>query len=155
MENDAEVTLDVVEETTNDTVEVAEAIETEADALAKAQAEAAKYRRLFEKTQKAKEETKPATPTVDPIEAALRVNGMSKELLEQLKKVAAVTNLDLLDAQHDPLFVALKEKVEKEQKREDASMPAARGAGAVKAKKDFSSSGLTREEHQAMVKSLL
>lgn len=102
---------------------------------------------------KAKAQTKPtqATPTTDPIEAALRVNGMSKELLEQLKKVSQVTGKDLIDAQSDDLFIAIKEKSEKEVKREQASLPASRGAGAVKAKVSFNTPNLTKEQHKALI----
>ena len=131
--------------------------EPEVDEQIDWKARAMKAEALIVKNKKAPVAEKPtqATPTIDPIEAVLRVNGMSKELLEQLKKVSAVTGKDLVDAQSDDLFVAIKEKVEKEQKREQASLPASRGASAVKPKKDFRTPGLTKEEHQAMVKARL
>lgn len=101
------------------------------------------------------EKPTPATPIVDPLEAALRVTGMSKEILEQLKKVATLTGKDLVDAQSDPIFIAVKEKIEKEQKREDASMPASRGSSTVKPKVSLSTPGLTREQHMALSKQKL
>ena len=97
------------------------------------------------------EKPTPATSITDPIEAVLRVNGMSKELIEQLKKVSQVTGKDLVDAQSDPIFIAVKETLEKDQKREQASLPASRGAGTVKPKISFNTPGLTTEQHKALV----
>lgn len=141
--------------------EVVEVEETETEAEPEVveeidwQARALKAEALIVKNKKAPVAEKPtqATQVTDPIEAALRVNGMSKELLEQLKKVSAVTGKDLIDAQSDDLFIAIKEKTEKEQKREEASLPAARGANPVRAKVNFNTPGLTREQHMALIKS--
>lgn len=142
-----EEVVEVEETDTEAEPEVEEEVDWKARAL-KAEA-------LIVKNKKAPvaEKPTPTTPTTDPIEAALRVNGMSKEMLEQLKKVAAVTGKDLIDAQSDDLFITIKEKAEKEQKREQASLPASRGAGTVKAKIGFDTPGLTREQHMALVKS--
>lgn len=91
----------------------------------------------------------PSQPDVE--ETVLLANGMPEELLEELKAVAGVRKVSLIKAQKDPIFVAVKEKFEKEQKQKDASLGASRGSGATKPKKDFSTPGLTREEHRAMV----
>ena len=141
--------------------EVVEVEETDTEAEPEVEEEidwkarAMKAEALIVKNKKAPvvEKPTPATPTTDPIEAALRVNGMSKEMLEQLKKVAAVTGKDLVDAQSDDLFIAIKEKAEKDKKREEASLPASRGAGTVKPKVGFNTPGLTREQHMALIKS--
>jgi hypothetical protein len=159
MENDEEVTLEP-EEAQQDGTEAV--VETEAEQetvearLAKAEADAAKYRRLFEKAQKPKVETPQAPqPTPSNVEELILQNsGMSDELISELKIVAALRKVSLIKAQHDPIFVAVKEKIEKDKKREDASLPAARGAGATKPKKDLRTEGLTREEHMALAKSL-
>ncbi len=155
MENE-ETTLPVEETTTEPaTVEepVAEqptpelVVETVEAQLAKAQAEAAKYRRLLEKAQKPQAPQTPANVE----ETVLLANGMSEELLGELKAVAAVRKTSLIKAQADPIFVAVKEKFEKEQKQKDASLGASRGAGAVKAQKTFTTPGLSRDEHKAMI----
>lgn len=149
---DEEVTLDVQEEEQVDTVEVEETpevTETEEDELAKAQAEAAKYRRLFEKAQNKPAQT-PATPQPNVEEVVLQANGMPDELLTQLKKVAAINGTNLIKAQNDPIFVAVKEKFEKEQKQKDASLPASRGSGTVKAQKSLATPGLSRDEHRKL-----
>lgn len=140
------VAEEVPEESQGETEETPEA------KLAKAQSEAAKYRRLFEKSQKKPQAPQPASP-LNVEETVLLANGMPEELLGELKAVAAVRKTSLIKAQADPIFVAVKEKFEKDQKREDASLPASRGSGSAKPKKDFRSPGLTREEHMAMVKS--
>ena len=159
MQNDDE-TIVVQDEEQVDTVEVeeveesAETIETEEDALAKAQAEAAKYRRLFEKSQKkpAPEQTKPQATPLNVEETVLLATGMNEELLESLKKVAQVTGTSLIKAQNDPIFVAVKEKFEREKKSSSASLGASRGSGSVKAQKSLSTPGLTREEHMKLAR---
>ncbi len=122
--------------------------------LAHAEAEAAKYRRLFEKANKPKEPAAPKAPSVPTPsveETVLLAQGMSEELLTELKALAAVRKTTLIKAQNDPIFVSLKREMEKEQKQKDASLPASRSSGATKAKKDFTTPGLTREEHRQMV----
>lgn len=139
--------VEVEEETTTEDEPTEEEIDWKARAM-KAEA-------LIVKNKKMPVAEKPtqAAPITDPIEAALRVNGMSKEMLEQLKKVAAVTGKDLVDAQSDDLFIAIKEKTEREQKREDASLPASRGASAIKPKVSFNTPNLTTEQHKALINS--
>lgn len=123
-------------------------------------------KKLFERAKKAEAELKalkpkvatapvsPASPQLDPVEAALLVNGMSEELLGELKTVAKVRGVSLLKAQNDPIFVAVKEKFEKDKRQRDASLPASRGAGGTKVKKSLTTPGLSREEHMKMIAEL-
>lgn len=162
---------DVIVETPNDTVE--ETVETPATETTEETIETepevdveqlqATNKKLYERAKKAEAElkaskaSKPATAPasqLDPVEAALLVNGMSEELLTELKAVAKVRNISLIKAQADPIFVAVKDKFEKDKKTEQASMPASRGSGSVKVKKTFATPGLTREEHKALVQGL-
>lgn len=150
---------EIVEE---EVVEVEEETTTEAEPESEEEqidwkARAMKAEALIVKNKKAPVAEKPtqATSITDPIEAALRVNGMSKELIEQLKKVSAVTGKDLVDAQSDDLFIAIKEKAEKDKKREEASLPVSRGASSVKPKVDFKTANLSREQHMALAKTRL
>lgn len=114
-------------------------------------------KKLYERAKKAEAEARalrdkdetPAAP-LNVEEAVLMANGMSDELIEKLKAVAAVQKVSLIKAQNDPIFVAVKEKFEKDQKREEASLPASRGAAAIKPKKDFMTPGLSRDEHKKM-----
>lgn len=97
-----------------------------------------------------------STPTTSPNveETVLLANGMPEALLVELKAVAAVRKTSLIKAQADPIFVAVKDKFEKDLKRENASLPAARGSGVTKPKKDFKTPGLTRDEHREMVQAM-
>lgn len=85
-------------------------------------------------------------------ETVLLANGMSDELMGELKAVAAVRKTSLIKAQNDPIFVAVKEKFEKDNKSKKASLGVSRGSGSVTPKKDFTTPGLSREEHMKMVK---
>ncbi len=84
-------------------------------------------------------------------EVVLLSQGMPEDLMKELKVVAQVRGVSLLKAQADPIFVAVKEKFEQTEKHEAASLPASRGAGAPKVKKDYLTVGLSREEHKKMV----
>lgn len=85
-------------------------------------------------------------------EAVLLAQGMSEELVASLKKVAKVEGISsLIKAQTNPIFVAVKEKFEKEQKQKNAGLGASRGATSVKVEKSTLTPGLTREEHRKMV----
>jgi hypothetical protein len=133
--------------------------------LKKAESEAAKFRRLFEKATKNKVEAKPAaesTPSVSAPstpqgsqsvdERVLKAQGMSDELLKQLKDVAKLrgTPDNLIDVQSDPLFATIREQYESDEKAKKASMGASRGSGSVKAKKDFNTPGLTTAERKEL-----
>lgn len=84
-------------------------------------------------------------------ELVLLANGMSEELVSELKAVAQVRKISLIKAQSDPIFVAVKEKFEQDKKQKDASLPAARGSGNVKVQKTFTTPGLSREEHKRLI----
>jgi hypothetical protein len=138
--------VEIEEETTEDETEV---IDWEARAK-KAEALIVKH-----KKEPVAEKPTQATPQLNVEETVLLANGLEEELLVQLKKIATINGTSLIKAQNDPIFVAVKEKFEQDKKRENASLPASRGAGQVKAKKDFSTEGLSREEHMAMLKKRL
>ncbi len=88
-------------------------------------------------------------------EVVLLANGMSEELVGELKAVAKARGINsLIKAQNDPIFVAVKEKFEKDKKQKDASLGASRGSGATRVQKNFTTPGLSREEHMKMINSL-
>lgn len=124
--------------------------------LAKAEAEAAKFRRLFEKANKAPKpkatETVNQPSSVNVEETVLKAQGMPNELLTQLKKVASLEGISLIDAQKNDLFVAVKDKYEKAQTTKAASVGTSRGSGKVSVKKTVNTPGLSREEHKALVR---
>lgn len=121
------------------------------------EARAKKAEALIIKNKKAPVAEKPteqATPS-NVEEIVLQANGMSDELLTQLKKVAAINGTSLIKAQNDPIFVAVKEKFEREIKQESASLGASKGAGSVKAQKTFATPGLSAEEHKKLAMAAL
>lgn len=93
----------------------------------------------------------PASPQQSVEETVLLAQGMPEELLTELKAIAQVRGTSMIKAQNDPIFVAVKEKFEKTQKTKNASLPAARGAGSIRPKKDLNTPGLSREEHKKLV----
>lgn len=80
----------------------------------------------------------------------LKSQGISDELITQLKKIAKVNETGLIEAQADPYFVAYKEKLEEDQKKAKASLGASKGSSQVKKGKDFQTAGLTEEEHKQL-----
>ncbi len=162
---------EVIVETTNDTV-IEETVETpteptettETTEVPEVNVEQlqATNKKLYERAKKAEAEAKalrgkatPVNPSPAPSqssveETVLLANGMSEELLGELKAIAQVRKTSLIKAQADPIFVAVKEKFEKDKKQKESSLPASRGSGSVKPKKDFDSPELTRDEHREM-----
>ncbi len=153
--NETETTEEQTVETTEETPEV------DTDQLQ------ATNKKLFERAKKAeaelkalkqgnlpKPEAKPQAnaPLIDVDERILKANGMPDELLSELRVIAALRGVSVIDAQNDHLFVATKEKFDKDSKSKAASMGASRGSGQIKVQKTFTSPGLTREEHMAMIK---
>jgi len=140
-----------------------EDVETLKDALAKKDAFA---RQVVARAKKAEAELKALKNTPAPQkeiitnnnpvnqdvieETILRSQGLSDELLGELKALAKVRGTSLLATQADPIFVKMKEVKEEEAKAEKAKLSASRGSGQTKKTKDFGSQGLSDEEHKAL-----
>lgn len=161
---DDEITLDLEEEYQEEETLVAEeAIEEQAEAPKEegVKLSPAEYRH-FKKWQSSQKEPAPKAPTQPQSvssqpnnveEVVLLANGMQEELLRELKAVAQARGISsLIKAQNDPIFVAVKEKFEKDQKQKESNLQPSRGSGNAKPKKDFDTPGLTREEHMKMVR---
>jgi hypothetical protein len=163
------VEIDPINDTEVETVETP-AIETPEETIDTPEVDVEKLqatnKKLYERAKKAEAELKAIKPKAPPApsqvspqlnveETVLLANGMSEELLAELKAVAAVRQTSLIKAQNDPIFVAVKEKFERDLKHKNASLPASRGSGSVKPQKTFTTPGLTREEHKKMVLSNL
>lgn len=85
-------------------------------------------------------------------EAILKNTGMSADLLKDLKALAKVRNTGLIEAQNDPIFVAIKKAQEEEAKSEKAKLPASRGSSSVKKEKDFNTPSISDAEHKELWK---
>lgn len=98
----------------------------------------------------------PATPQAPNVEeVVLKAQGMAPELLSQLKDIAALRGVSLLDAQSDPLFVAVKSEFEKAEKSKAAAVGVSRGSGSQKAKPSLATPALSREDHKALFRERL
>jgi len=165
MENEEVVTVETPNDTVEETVETPD-VDTTDDTHETPEVDAqqlqATNKKLFERAKKAEAELKAlkgnkpevkaaSSPQLNVEETVLLANGMSEELLAQLKDVAQVRKLSLIKAQADPIFVAVKEKFDKDLKERDANLRSSRSSGGVKAKKSFDTPGLTAEEHRKMV----
>lgn len=80
----------------------------------------------------------------------LQSQGMSEDLITELKALAKVRNTSILATQLDPIFIAIKEKKEAEDKNAKASLGASKGSGQVKPKKTAQTPNLSPEEHKEL-----
>lgn len=154
-----EETEETTEETTTDETEEDESQEDSeptAEQLLKAKdAEIAKLRRILKKKGGA-QQTKPTeqsqTPTsTDTVEeTVLKAQGMAPELLNELKVIAKMRKVNLIDAQNDKLFKAVKAEYEKNEKIKKSSLGASQGSGQRQAKKSITTPGLSRDEHREL-----
>ena len=80
----------------------------------------------------------------------LQSQGMSEDLITELKALAKVRGTSILATQLDPIFVAMKKEKDAEEKSKKASLPASRGSGSPSVKKGFNTPGLTKEEHKEL-----
>lgn len=148
----------VLEETTEEeTVETLKAKLAEKDELLAKEAEA--RRQLTARAKTAEAKAKPVAPQLSNgidetmIEKKiLKSQGMSDELLTELVALSKVRGKGLIDTQSDPIFIALKESKDKEEKSAKANLGASKGSGSVKKGKDFNTPNLTDEEHKEMWK---
>lgn len=85
-------------------------------------------------------------------EKILKSEGVDEELLKEMKILAKLRGVSLLETKKDPIILAMKEEKAKEERARQAALGASKGSGRQAAKKDFNTPGLTREEHKALWK---
>lgn len=122
-------------------------------------AEIAKLRRILAKkgkqpAAKPNEESQNTTSKTQPNETVeetvLKAQGMAPELLKELKAIAKVRGVGLIEAQSDILFKTIKTDFEKKQKIKDASLGSSKGSGTKEEKKTFSTPNIPDDEHEQM-----
>lgn len=154
MDNENETIPEDVQETQNDTVveETTEELSVE-DQLAKAQAEAHKWRRIAQKNQKQAtvEEPRITTPELSE-ELKLIARGLSDEEIEQAKVIAKGKGISLTNAVKEPLFTLFQDKIKDDKKKADAKLGASRGSGETQEDITGVESGSSREEHMKAFK---
>lgn len=83
-------------------------------------------------------------------EKILLSQGMDSELIDELKTLAKVRKTGLIQAQNDPIFIAIKKQKDDDEKAKKAKLGASRGSGTVKKEKTTVSPGLTDAEHKEL-----
>lgn len=150
------------EENTGDHSDLAEQLELERKAkqqltarAKKAEADLKELKTQLDKQSSDNSEGKQSIATPDVDERVLKANGMADELLKELKVVAQVRGVGLIEAQSDPVFASIRENYEKEVKAKEASLGTSKGSGQPKPKKDFNTPGLSKDEHKELFKQRL
>ena len=152
---DTSVDEEVVLDETTDTEDV--------DAIKQQLAEAEEAKRqLTARAHKAEAELKARKAEAPPVTTnsgldsdavdvkILQSQGMSEELIVELKALAKVRGTSILATQLDPIFVEIKKSKDAEEKSKKASLPASKGSGSPSSKKGFNSPDLTKEEHKEL-----
>ena len=128
------------EEETDESTDSEESSENDAasdDAeLKAAQAEAAKYRRLFKKAQKkgTPEKDPTAGVTLEEVQELLLAKEYDEEEISEIKDLARGKSISYLQAIEHPLFKTWKDARDAEKRRADASLGTSKGAAFSKSK---------------------
>lgn len=86
-------------------------------------------------------------------ETILKAQGLTDELLTEMKALAHIRNKSLLEIQNDPIILAMKAEKDREMKERQAKLGASRSSRTnVEPKKSFNTPGLSKEEHKALWK---
>lgn len=155
MDNENETNPEIVQETENDEVVEQEENTTDElsaeDKLAKAQAEANKWRRIAQKSQKT---DKPRINNPDlSDELKLIARGLSDEEIEKAKIIAKGNGTSLQEALKDDMFIAFQTKFKEDKKREDAKLGGSHGSGESQ-DGALIRADMTDEEHKAAFKKI-
>lgn len=154
MDNENEIIPENEQETQNDEVVTQEenttdGLSVEAE-LAKAQAEANKWRRIAQKNQKTDSKPRITNPDLSD-ELKLIARGLSDEEIDKAKVIAKGNGTSLSEALKDPMFTAYQEKLKEDRRREDAKLGGTRGSGESQ-DESLIKPDMTREEHMAAFK---
>lgn len=80
----------------------------------------------------------------------LKSQGLSDELIGEMKALAKVRGKPLLEMKNDPIIIAMQEAKEAEERVAKARLPASRNSSTQKKEKTVNSPGLSDEEHKAL-----
>lgn len=158
MENENETILENEQETqTVETTEEVVELSVE-EKLAKAEAEAHKWRRIAQKNQKPQAtEPKPQLNNDPQLSDELKLiaRGLSDEEIDKAKVIAKGTGVSLLEAIKDPLFELFQAKVKEDKKKADAKLGASRGSGETEKEVTGTEFGSSRDEHMEAFKKVM
>lgn len=149
--------VEVLEETTEE-----ETVETPAEVVQEETVPKSQFNQVLARAKKAEEalkKNKPAenitnkqttVPTDEVEEKVLLAQGMSEELMVDLKAVAKARGKGLIQSQNDPIFIAIKNEKEAASKAAKARLGASKGSPVVKKAKEITSPGLSDEDHRQL-----
>lgn len=106
-------------------------------------------------TKKPEQDQQPSQTLIDVDERILISQGEDPEFLKELKDIAKMKGISLIEAKGSELGVAAKKIFDDKKKSAAASLPASRGSGTKKPEKTLSTPGLSEEEHKALAKKAL
>lgn len=153
MDNENENIPEIAQEEQNEEVVTQEETTTDGlsieDKLAKAEAEAHKWRRIAQKAQKPKVTETPQINNNPQLSDELKLiaRGLSDEEIDKAKVIAKGMNIILTEAIKDPLFVLFQDKIKEDKRKEDAKLGASRGSGESKKEITGVEFGSSRDEH--------
>jgi len=146
VEQEETTSEEVIEESNDDTVTLSK---SEYSKL-KRQAIAYKANKVEKPIVQEEKNTINALSEVDVDAKILKSQGVSDELIEEMKALAAVRKKSLLEMTSDPIIIAMKESHEAERKAKQAKLGVSRGSSTVKPTKSTATPGLTAEDHRAL-----
>jgi len=120
------------------------------DVLARAKKAEAELKTLKVKKAPAPQEINNALSAEDVDKKILQSQGVSEDLIEKLERIAQINGTSVLAAQSDPIYIAMKQQKEAEEKNAKASLGASKGSGQVKGRKTTATPNLKDEEHKEL-----
>lgn len=109
-----------------------------------------KLRKELKKTEQ-NEEKDTAPESLSREEAKLYARGLEDDEVDRVIRIAKLDDISLTEAYESEEFKLFKEKKEREAKRREAQLGAGKGASSQgRNKKDFSTPGLSAEEHKKL-----
>lgn len=157
MSPESEVIEETVVEETTETPEIEEVLE---ETVPKSQfnqvlARAKKAEDALKKQPKENITNKQNSLSEEEVEVKiLKSQGMTDDLIKDLKAVAKARGKSLIDSVNDSIFVAIKNEKEADGKAKKAKLGASKGSGIAKKEKDVNSVGLSDEDHKELWKQM-
>lgn len=102
-----------------------------------------------------KQDQQPSQTLIDVDERILISQGEDPEFLKELKEIATMKKVSLIEAKSSELGVAAKKIFDDKKKSKDAALGTSRGSGNKRPEKTLLTPGLSEEEHKKMAQDAL
>jgi hypothetical protein len=149
---------EVIEETVAEETTETPAEEVQEETVPKSQfnqvlARAKKAEDALKKAKPAENITKSNSVSSEEVEVKiLKVQGMSDDLINELRAVAVARGKGMIDSLNDPIFVAIKNEKEQQIKAQKARLGASKGSAPVKKEKVINTPFISDDEHKQLWK---